>query len=82
MTPTKVFEIVDESERTGVYLSKNYTIGCKLNLKETNDKYLLSREELELIIKNAFNAAREKVYTNDYGSFGYENSKQYLKTIL
>ena len=58
--------------------------GFKLisNVKEETNKYVLSREEIEKVISDAFDAARVKCKTNDYGTQGFENSQEYINSIL
>jgi len=51
-------------------------------LKEETNKYVLSREEMEQVIRDAFDAARVKCKTNDYGTQGFENSQEYINSIL
>jgi len=53
-----------------------------IGIKEETDKYVLSREQMEQVIRNAFNAARVKCKTNDYGTQGFENSQEYINSIL
>jgi hypothetical protein len=51
-------------------------------LKEETNKYVLSKEEIEKAISDAFDAARVKCKTNDYGTQGFENSQEYINSIL
>jgi hypothetical protein len=50
-------------------------------LKE-EELYTFTKEELERVIGDAFDAARIKCVTNDYGTQGFESKEQYIKQIL
>jgi hypothetical protein len=47
-----------------------------------SEGYFLTKEELERVIRDAFDAARIKCVTNDYGTQGFENKEQYIKQTL
>jgi len=82
MTPTRVFEIVDDEDKSTAVVVSNFNIS--LMVKETNDKYLLTKEELGILISKAYEDGQ--VFSGDtllsHCNNLPTNGQEYLKTIL